>query len=178
MNISEAARHSGLSAKQIRDYEKQGLLAPAARSDAGYRRYGAGDLARLHFIRHAREVGFSLKQIATLLRLQEDPRRHAGEVKRLAAEHIAALNAQIASLRRCAPSCSVGTMPATATSGRNARFWTACRHEKTQPELRFFAGLRGCLQFNPTKYISNKHRLNGSKQLAARQNLPAHLHTR
>ena len=128
MNISEAARHSGLSAKQIRDYEKQGLLAPAARSDAGYRHYGAGDLARLHFIRHAREVGFSLKQIATLLRLQEDPTRHAGEVKRLTAEHIAALNAQIAILEAMRAELQrVGTMPATATSGRNARSWTACR---------------------------------------------------
>ena len=100
MNISEAARQSGLTAKQIRDYEKQGLLAPAARSEAGYRRYGAGDLARLHFIRHARDVGFSLKQIATLLRLQEDPARHAGEVKRLTAQHIAALNAQTARLQK------------------------------------------------------------------------------
>ena len=100
MNISEAARQSGLTAKQIRDYEKQGLVAPAARSEAGYRRYGAGDLARLHFIRHARDVGFSLKQIATLLRLQEDPARHAGEVKRLTAQHIAALNAQTARLQK------------------------------------------------------------------------------
>ena len=82
MNISEAARQSGLTAKQIRDYEKQGLLAPAARSEAGYRRYGAGDLARLHFIR------------------QEDPARHAGEVKRLTAQHIAALNAQTARLQK------------------------------------------------------------------------------
>ena len=89
MNISEAARQSGLTAKQIRDYEKQGLLAPAARSDAGYRRYGAGDMARLHFIRHAREVGFSLKQIATLLQLQENP-----------AQHIAALHAQTARLQK------------------------------------------------------------------------------
>ena len=63
MNISQAAAESGLSAKQIRDYEKHGLIAPAARSEAGYRRYGQADLARLRFIRHAREVGFSLPQI-------------------------------------------------------------------------------------------------------------------
>ena len=127
MNISEAARHSALSAKQIRDYEKQGLLAPAARSDAGYRRYGAGDLARLHFIRHARELGFSLKQIATLLRLQEDPRRHAGEVKRLAAEHIAALNAQIASLE--------------AMRAELQRWHDAC-HGDQRPECAILDGLQ------------------------------------
>ena len=100
MNISQAARQTGLSAKQIRDYEKQGLLPQAARTAAGYRDYGGNDLQRLHFIRHARDVGFSLKQIATLLRLQEDPARHAGEVKRLTAQHIAALNAQTARLQK------------------------------------------------------------------------------
>ena len=100
MHISAAARHTGLSAKQIRDYEKQGRLPQAARTAAGYRDYGDNDLQRLHFIRHARDVGFSLKQIATLLQLQEDPARHAGEVKRLTAQHIAALNAQTARLQK------------------------------------------------------------------------------
>ena len=100
MNISQAARQTGLSAKQIRDYEKQGLLPQADRTAAGYRDYGDNDLQRLHFIRHARDVGFSLKQIATLLQLQEDPARHAGEVKRLTAQHIAALNAQTARLQK------------------------------------------------------------------------------
>ena len=71
MNISQAARATGLSAKQIRDYEKAGLLPPAERAANGYRRYGSGDLARLNFIRHAREVGFSLPQTAELLALND-----------------------------------------------------------------------------------------------------------
>ena len=99
MHISAAARHTGLSAKQIRDYEKRGLLAPATCSAAGYRSYDSADLARLHFIRHARAVGFSLQQIAILLRLQENPARHAGEVKALTAAHIATLRAQIGDLQ-------------------------------------------------------------------------------
>ena len=99
MHISAAARHTGLSAKQIRDYEKRGLLAPATRSAAGYRSYDSADLARLHFIRHARAVGFSLQQIATVLRLQENPTRHASEVKALTAAHIATLRAQIGDLQ-------------------------------------------------------------------------------
>lgn len=62
MNISQAAAESGLSTKQIRDYEKHGLIAPAARSEAGYRRYGQADLVRLRFIRHAREVAFRCRR--------------------------------------------------------------------------------------------------------------------
>ncbi|WP_197902879.1 Cu(I)-responsive transcriptional regulator [Eikenella glucosivorans] len=99
MNISQAAAESGLSAKQIRDYEKHGLLAPAERSEAGYRRYGQDDLARLRFIRHAREVGFSLPQIGRLLHLQDNPQRTSREVKALAAQHIAELEAQIGKLQ-------------------------------------------------------------------------------
>lgn len=98
MNISEAARATGLSAKQIRDYEKQGLLAPAARSASGYRRYAEADLSRLRFIAHARQVGFSLAQTACLLRLQADPQRSSREVKALTAQHIARLSDKIAAL--------------------------------------------------------------------------------
>ena len=121
MHISAAARHTGLSAKQIRDYEKRGLLAPATRSAAGYRSYDSADLARLHFIRHARAVGFSLQQIATLLRLQENPTRHASKVKALTAAHIATLRAQIddlqamvAELQRWHDACHGDDTPACA----------------------------------------------------------------
>ena len=64
MNISQAAKLTGLSAKQIRDYEKRGLLKAGTRTLSGYRYYEESDLARLRFIRHSREVGFSLQQIA------------------------------------------------------------------------------------------------------------------
>lgn len=102
MNISEAARLSGLSSKQIRDYEKNGLLPPAERSGSGYRRYGSADIDTLCFIRHARDVGFSLKQIDRLLQLQRDPQRSSREVKRITAEHIQELAEKISELQRMA----------------------------------------------------------------------------
>lgn len=98
MKIGEAAQASGLSAKQVRDYEKAGLLAAVARSPSGYRDYAEADVARLRFIRHAREVGFSLEQIAALLALHDDPARCSSAVKRLTATHIQELDARIASL--------------------------------------------------------------------------------
>lgn len=111
MNISQAAAESGLSAKQIRDYEKHGLIAPAARSEAGYRRYGQADLVRLRFIRHAREVGFSLPQIGQLLKPATQPaayqprsenahraaHRRAGSQNRTLAGH----GGRAATLARC-----------------------------------------------------------------------------
>lgn len=99
MNISQAAKLTGLSAKQIRDYEKLGLLKANNRTLAGYRHYEENDLARLRFIRHSRDVGFSLQQIAQLLQLQDNPNRNSREVKQLTAQHIETLNAQIHALQ-------------------------------------------------------------------------------
>ncbi len=95
MNISQVAQQTGLSAKQIRDYEKYGLLPKTARTLAGYRDYQDADVQRLRFIRHAREVGFSLAQIAQLLQLQDNPHRQSRDVKQLTAQHIAELNQKI-----------------------------------------------------------------------------------
>ncbi len=100
MNISQAAKLTGLSAKQIRDYEKLGLLKANSRTLAGYRHYEENDLARLRFIRHSRDVGFSLQQIAQLLQLQDNPNRNSREVKQLTAKHIETLNAQIHALQK------------------------------------------------------------------------------
>ena len=100
MNISEAAKLSELSAKPIRDYEKLGLLKPAARSLSGYRHYEEKDIERLHFIRHSRDVGFSLQQIEQLIHLQDNPRRNSREVKALTAQHIEMLKRQIERLEK------------------------------------------------------------------------------
>ncbi|WGE33218.1 Cu(I)-responsive transcriptional regulator [Actinobacillus genomosp. 1] len=100
MNISQAAKHTELSAKQIRDYEKAGLLPQATRSSSGYRIYSAADLERLHFISNARKVGFSLVQISELLKLNDDPHRTSREVKRLTEQHIEELQQKIADLQQ------------------------------------------------------------------------------
>ena len=100
MNISEVAKLVGLSSKQIRDYEKFGLLKPAQRSLSGYRHYEEKDLERLRFIRHSRDVGFSLQQIHQLLQLQDNPNRSSREVKALTTQHIKTLNEQIHHLQK------------------------------------------------------------------------------
>jgi len=97
-NIGQAAKASGISAKMIRHYEEVGLLPAASRTLSGYRTYNHQDVHMLRFIRHSRDLGFSIKQIADLLSLWRDKNRASSKVKSMAAEHIEMLNKKIEEL--------------------------------------------------------------------------------
>ena len=99
LNIGEAAESSGVSAKMIRHYEEIGLVPKPGRTQAGYRVYREADVHRLRFVRRARDLGFSMKEIETLLGLWNNRRRASSEVKRLATRHIADLDRRIAELQ-------------------------------------------------------------------------------
>src|SRR6476659_4006703 len=98
LNIGQAARRSGVSAKMIRHYESQGLVKPARRTEAGYRIYDASDVHTLQFVRRARGLGFSMREIERLLGLWHNRRRSSGDVRRIAQRHIAELDQKIQEL--------------------------------------------------------------------------------
>ena len=99
LNIGQAAEASGVSAKMIRHYEDIGLISKAARTQAGYRLYREADVHVLRFIRRARDLGFSMKEIKTLLGLWDNRRRASADVKRLALKHVEELDARIAEMQ-------------------------------------------------------------------------------
>ncbi|ASL83023.1 Copper export regulator [Serratia marcescens] len=102
MNIGQAAKLSGVSAKMIRYYEQIGLIPRAARSDAGYRHYGMPEVHSLRFIRRSRDLGFSVEQISALLLLWHDRERASADVKAVALSHIAVLKTKIVELQAMA----------------------------------------------------------------------------
>ena len=98
MNIGDVAKHAGLPAKTIRYYEEIGLIEPD-RGANGYRDFSDSDLHKLRFLGHARSLGFSIEDCRGLLALYEDKHRASADVKHIAEDHLAKIDAKIAELQ-------------------------------------------------------------------------------
>lgn len=88
MQIGQLAMQAGVAIDTVRYYERQGLLPPPERRASGYRQYGEQDIARLRFIRRAKELGFSLQEIQDLLRLSGNPQAKRADVRALAQQRL------------------------------------------------------------------------------------------
>jgi len=99
MNIGEASALSQVSAKMIRRYEEQGIIPKAKRSEAGYRQYSENDVHVLKFVKRARELGFSMKDIKQLLGLWRNKNRSSSQVKTIANKHIKELERKLSEIQ-------------------------------------------------------------------------------
>ena len=98
MKIGELSRATGTNIETIRYYERIGLLPAPARTGANYRSYGGEHRARLSFVRHSRDLGFTIDEIRSLLDLSDHPDRDCGEADRIATSHLAQVEEKIAQL--------------------------------------------------------------------------------
>jgi DNA-binding transcriptional MerR regulator len=96
--IGEIARQSGVKVPTIRYYEEIGLLPAPPRSQGNRRLYGTADLRRLEFIRHARELGFAIDAIRTLLTLQDRPEQSCAAADAIARARLTEVERRIVSL--------------------------------------------------------------------------------
>ena len=99
VNIGEAARLSGVSAKMLRHYESLGLLGKVTRTDSGYRLYSPADVHTLRFIKRCRDLGFSMAEIGELVGLWQNKRRASANVKKIAQKHMDELSERIAAMQ-------------------------------------------------------------------------------
>jgi DNA-binding transcriptional MerR regulator len=99
LTIGKIAELSGLSTDAIRYYEKEGLISPLQKSDAGYRLYNENALRRLHFIKEAQQCGFSLAEILQLLVLQASDSSYCNDVHKLAVEKKLQLETKIRDMK-------------------------------------------------------------------------------
>ncbi|MDA8107908.1 MAG: heavy metal-responsive transcriptional regulator [Betaproteobacteria bacterium] len=102
LTIGKIARATGVTIDAVRYYERERLLAPARKSRAGYRLYGADTVRRLKFIRHAQQCGFSLAEIRELLELRTRERSCCKDVRSVAIAKRAQLDARIEALQELA----------------------------------------------------------------------------
>ena len=99
MTIGKLAKAAGCRPETIRYYEQSGLLRAPPRTPSGYRLYDDGHLRSLTFIRKGRELGFSLGDLAAMLRLAEDPQASCAEITRMSRRHLAVVQQRIAELQ-------------------------------------------------------------------------------
>lgn len=98
MKIGELSRATGTNIETIRYYERIGLLPAPDRTAANYRSYGDAHRSRLSFVRHSRDLGFTIEEIRSLLDLSDDPARDCGEADRIATAHLEQVEAKITQL--------------------------------------------------------------------------------
>lgn len=98
LQIGDLSRATGVNIETIRYYERAGVLPPPARQSNGRRSYGAADVRRLGFIRHARELGFDLPSVRVLLALQEQPEASCEDASRIAQAQLAEVESRIVRL--------------------------------------------------------------------------------
>jgi Cu(I)-responsive transcriptional regulator len=99
VNIGDAAKFSGVSAKMVRHYESLGLLPAVARTDSGYRQYSEAEVHTLRFIKRARDLGFSMEEIGELVGLWQNRRRASANVRKIATKHADELAQKIAAMQ-------------------------------------------------------------------------------
>lgn len=100
LTIGELARRAGVGVETIRFYERERLLAEPERRPSGYRQYPAAAVRRVRFIRHAKALGFSLREIQELLELRVDPASTCAEVRARARAKVDDITRRIAALER------------------------------------------------------------------------------
>lgn len=98
LTIGDLSKVTSTKVETIRYYERIGLLAAPARTAGNYRAYGKTELDRLSFIRRARDLGFGIDQIRTLLGLSESKKRSCKAVDAIARQHLADVDSKIADL--------------------------------------------------------------------------------
>ncbi|MBD3731864.1 MAG: helix-turn-helix domain-containing protein [Sphingopyxis sp.] len=95
MKIGELSKATGTNIETIRYYERIGLLPAPLRTNANYRSYGDGHRTRLSFVRHSRDLGFTIEEIRSLLDLSDHPDRDCGDADRIASAHLEQVEAKI-----------------------------------------------------------------------------------
>jgi MerR family copper efflux transcriptional regulator len=100
LRIGELAKAADVGVETVRFYERKGLLEVPQRKASGYRQYDEETVQVLQFIRRAKELGFTLKEIKSLLELRSDVSSPRAEVKQQAEKKVGEIDVKIAQLQR------------------------------------------------------------------------------